>query len=488
MKTFKKILCAAAACAILINSYMPARKQVAADSFRTAGDAVSQITVGWNLGNTFDANGTWITGDDPTSYETAWGNPVTTKAMIDSVREQGFNALRLPVTWSQHIDEHGNVDEKWMARIKEVVDYAYDDGMFVILNVHHDTGEGGDDKVSWIFADTGVYENVKDKYKNLWTDIANEFKDYGDRLMFEGYNEMLDTNNTWNASSNSTAYEAVNNFAQDFVDAVRATGGNNAERNLIVNTYVSSYDQAVLDNFKLPTDSAKDHLIVEVHSYAPWGFTGTTQSVTWTTVHNDFNDSDKSEIDAAAQTLANFSNKLGVPVIVGEFGAECKNNDAEIAKYAEYMVQTMDSHGIKCFYWDNGDFNSGEDADGGYAIFNRNSMTWKTEIVSAMIGAAGTTQTGESEATEATTETTVEETTAETTTAVETTASSEEEQAEETSVFDESQATAVIADAEDDGPAKDYGLVPFVVVDCVLVAAAVALVIVYNVKKNKKHG
>ena len=230
------------------------------------------MNVGWNLGNTLDSYGTWIM---PTTsvVETAWGNPVTTRQMIAAVRERGFNTIRIPVTWAQFTDDNGNVDPAWMARVHEVVDWALDEGLYVILNVHHDTGEHGRIRSAGSSPIRVLFDSVQSRFANLWTNIANEFKDYDNRLMFEGYNEMLDMNNSWNApTTGNGAYDAVNSFAQLFVDTVRATGGNNSTRNLIVNTYVASVDQNVLNNFVLPDDTVEDHLICEVHAYAPYQF------------------------------------------------------------------------------------------------------------------------------------------------------------------------------------------------------------------------
>ncbi|SCW46224.1 endoglucanase [Ruminococcaceae bacterium YRB3002] len=453
----------------------------AADEIMSATDAAGAIGAGWNLGNTLDSYGTWISasGDSADPYETAWGNPSTTKAMIDSVKEQGFNAVRIPVTWSQHIDGSGHVMSGWMNRVKEVVDYAYDDGLYVILNVHHDTGEGGGDKVAWVFAETSNYDQNKAKYQTLWTEIATEFKDYGGRLMFEGYNEMMDSGNTWNAPRSNSSYQAVNDYAQLFVDTVRSTGGNNATRNLIVNTYVSSVDQAVLDNFVLPSDSAKGHLLCEVHVYSPWGFTGTSQSVTWTSVHNDFGQSDKDEIDDIMRRLKAFSDRLGVPVIIGEYGAEFKNNEDQISLYANYFVGMAGQNGIKCFYWDNGDYKTS--GEGGYAIFDRKNMTWKTSITEAITKAAAayvtevtdTEETGETSA-----ETTVE-------TTVETTAGTSEETSGTEAASTSAPAAAATSAAAAEKEGGSGSLVPFIVVDAVLVAGAVGLTAYYLVKRKQ---
>lgn len=355
----------------------PEMSPVRADTPMSASEQVAAINVGWNLGNTLDAYGTWIDNVTPSSVETCWGNPVTTRAMIAAVRERGFNTIRIPVTWAQFTDAEGNVDPAWMSRVKEVVDWALDEGLYVILNVHHDTGEHGSDKVCWLIADTGTYDSVHSRFAALWTNIANEFKDYDNRLMFEGYNEMLDMNNSWNApTTGNGAYEAVNSFAQLFVDTVRATGGNNATRNLIVNTYVASTDQSVLNAFVLPQDTVTDHLICEVHAYTPWQFCSHEGDASYT----QFDQNCQNAVDGMLSSVASFSSSLGVPVIIGEFGVESQNNDADRASYTAYYVQKAASYGIRCIWWDNGisDY-------GGYGILDRNSLAWNDDIASALI-------------------------------------------------------------------------------------------------------
>ena len=375
-----------------------------ADNEMTAEQQVNAINIGWNLGNTLDSYGTWITDVTPQSVETAWGNPVTTREMIAAVRARGFNTIRIPVTWAQFTDADGNVDEAWMARVHEVVDWALDEGLYVILNVHHDTGEHGQDKVCWLIADTGTIDSVRERYTNLWTNIANEFKTYDNRLMFEGYNEILDMNNSWNApTAGDGAYDAVNELAQLFVDAVRSTGENNATRNLIVNTYVASCDLNALSRFVLPEDTVEDHLIVEVHAYTPYQFCSSEGDSSYTS----FDDNCRVQVDMMLHSLESFSYTLRVPVIIGEFGVENQNNDQDRADYAAYYVSSATMLGLRCIWWDNGisDY-------GGYGILDRNSLTWNEGIASALIdnapavsgsGASDPTdQTGETEASEQT--------------------------------------------------------------------------------------
>ena len=143
--------------------------------FETASQAVDNIKDGWNLGNTLESNGEWIglyTDGKPENYETAWGNPVTKPELIAAVKEAGFNAVRIPVTWYEHIDESGNIDPEWLARVQQVVDYVIQQDMYCVINVHHDAGGG------WLRATPECYEKYHDKVSALWHNIAVHFKDY----------------------------------------------------------------------------------------------------------------------------------------------------------------------------------------------------------------------------------------------------------------------------------------------------------------------
>ena len=185
---------------------------VKAQDFESAADAVKNMGVGWNLGNTLDANNQTVSditndaywGQQGLDSETCWGQPYTTKEFIQMMKKAGFTAIRVPVTWYNHLDKDGNVNKEWMKRVKEVVDYVINEGLYCILNVHHDTGADSKDAngkltgYHWIKADADNYTENMDRYVKLWSQIAEEFKDYGQTLLFEAYNEMLDANSCWN--------------------------------------------------------------------------------------------------------------------------------------------------------------------------------------------------------------------------------------------------------------------------------------------------
>ena len=310
-----------------------------AQSFENAKDAVKNMGVGWNLGNTLDANDaskTWTTTEQ---HETCWGQPVTKPELMKMMKEAGFNSIRVPVTWYQEMDSEGNVNEAWMNRVKEVVDYVIDNGMYCILNVHHDTGDGN---THWIHASSTNYNKNKAKFEKLWKQIAETFKDYDQHLLFEGYNEMLDDNNTWNEPKNKTdGYKAINDYAKSFVTTVRNSGGNNASRNLIVNTYSASSTPNAMQNLDKPENS--NHIIFQIHSYPNWQ----TKS------------NAKNEID---NLISNIKAKLidRAPVIIGEYATfttwpseiDYYAKDKEVALYAmDYLIKKTKENGIGTCYW-----------------------------------------------------------------------------------------------------------------------------------------
>lgn len=363
-----------------------AAEHTSAQQFEKAGEAVANMRIGWNLGNTLDshsgsADNMWLeawSDHSTAAYETAWGQPVTTKELIRMFKEAGFNAIRVPVTWYGHTgnlnvkegpNASGNwvatwniddwvgskIDPAWMARVKEVVDYVIDEGMYCLLNVHHDTGESSS---AWLRADMDIYRKQKDRFESVWTQIAEEFKDYGQHLLFEGYNEMLDSYGSWcfasfaapsnyNADVATSAYQAINSYAQSFVDAVRATGGNNRERNLVVNTYgacsgAGSWNRHLKDplkEMKVPTDSSEDHIIFEIHAYP------------------DVKDVNavKAETDAMVSDWKQYLAAKGAPVIVGEWGTTTDPNHPSYQKnletFARYFVEKTKEAGFATYYW-----------------------------------------------------------------------------------------------------------------------------------------
>lgn len=335
--------------------------------WENAALCVKNMGVGWNLGNTLesnsgDKNNMWIEGwtsRTTKDYETAWGQPVATRELIKMLKDAGFTAIRVPVTWYPHIGKlevnivdgkpiwsswSGNtVDSNWMKRVNEVVNYVLDEGMYCILNVHHDTGEA---TTAWLRADVSSYEANKDKYIELWKQIATTFKSYGEKLVFESFNEMLDSQGTWNEPKSSTSYTAINNYNADFVATVRSTGGNNAHRNLILNTYAASSAEKALIGFALPDDTIEGHLCVEFHSYAPYQF-----AMVDNTTQTTFDSNCEKEIENIFKIVGKHLVDKGTPVVLGEYGATASRTESEMCKQAACYLKNASKYDIPCFYW-----------------------------------------------------------------------------------------------------------------------------------------
>lgn len=320
-------------------------------TWETSYEFIQNMGVGWNLGNTLDAdNGTDHDGSDWRYWETCWGQPETTQELMDMMKRAGFGAIRVPVTWRPHMSPDGTVSEAWMNRVKEIVDYVLNAGMYCIINVHHDTGAGDD---VWLLADPDVYKAQKSRYENLWRQIAEKFRNYDHRLLFESYNEMLDSRKSWCFSSFNgsydeayalAAYDAINSYAQSFVDVVRSTDGNNSVRNLIVNTYGACngdgdwnpHLQDPLIYMELPVDSVEDHLLFEVHAYP--------------TI--DDMDAMPSATENMFARLDDLLASKGAPVIMGEWGTFSENPPMEdVLTFADCFVKTAKKYGIGTFYW-----------------------------------------------------------------------------------------------------------------------------------------
>ncbi len=334
----------------------------------TADELLDEITMGFNMGNSLDCYLSWggFGNMPPSTYETAWGNSVITEEMILKIKETGINTIRIPVTWYQNMDSNNVVNSDWMARVTEVVNYVIDNGMYCVVNVHHDTNSG------WMKASESNYNANSEKFAKLWEQIAENFKDYDEHLIFEGYNELLDESGNWSYTS-SDAIAAANKYNQLFVDTVRASGGNNAERCLILNTYASGITDNILSGFELPNDTAENKLIAEIHTYTPYPFCSSDFS--------GVTDYDYEAVSSMMKNLKTYFVDNDIPVIVGEFGCADKNNLSQRISYVDLFTKTAAAYGIKCFWWDNGD---------DFKLFDRNNLSWKTpEVLSVMLSNCG---------------------------------------------------------------------------------------------------
>lgn len=331
----------------------------------TSQQLVEDMTFGWNLGNTLDVCQADRDGDGKINEhveagekvdETLWGNPKATKELFTSLKKNGVNAVRIPVTWRDHMDSDGNIDREWMDRVQQVVDYAYSQGMYVIINVHHDGG--GDPKFgAWIIEESQKdYNTFLKKYKNIWEQIAERFKNYSDYLIFESMNEVgFDTLYNKNKAD---AYNLINKINQDFVDIIRATGGNNAKRHLLIAGYYTDIERTCNSLYKMPDDKA-GRCILSVHYYTPWDFCTCDIKHTWGT-----NSEVRQMETLIGKMKKNFVDK-GIPVIIGEYAASGSDLSSCIF-FIEKLNKLCSDYGIATFIWDSG------------SQVNRKTYKWRT--------------------------------------------------------------------------------------------------------------
>lgn len=341
----------------------------AEETDKTAVETAPLMGLGTNLGNTFeacDAN-RGNTGAEPTRYETLWGQPVTTREMIHGMREAGFSTIRVPVAWmtnASHLSTGDyTLDQAYIDRVAEVVRWALDEGMYVILNDHWDGG--------WYGMFGSEFKETRDlameAYRGMWSQLAEYFKEEGDHLIFEGANEEIgarfDENSALycNDSVNSyltddERYALANQVNQAFVDTVRAAGGKNATRFLLIPGYGTNIDQTCDSRFIMPKDSAKGKLFVSVHYYDPWSYCGENASAASATRWGT-----KKDLQSMSESLAKMDKftKAGYGVIIGEYGAlpaadgVSKENSA---LYHQSFLNLCTVHGFVSCLWDTSGF------------------------------------------------------------------------------------------------------------------------------------
>lgn len=329
----------------------------------------AKIKIGWNLGNTLEV---------PLSAggETGWGNAKTTQTLIDAVKEAGFNAVRIPCAWDGYIEDQSTykIKDSWLARVKEVVDYCVANEMYAIVNTHWDGG--------WL-ENNPTYAKQKEVNKKLsaiWTQIANHFAAYDEHLLFAGTNEVHVEGVYTDPTTENI--EVQQSFNQTFVDAVRATGGRNARRNLIVQAYNTNITWGV-KYLQLPTDAAQNRLMVEVHYYDPYNFAldenASSCILYWGEPYKQYGKVDnwgqEDALDTQFKSAKTAFIDKGYPVILGEYGAirrssltgdERKHHLESRAYYLKSVTAAAKKYGIVPFYWDNG-----HEGDNTMALFKR---------------------------------------------------------------------------------------------------------------------
>ncbi|HEX6706202.1 MAG TPA: cellulase family glycosylhydrolase [Albitalea sp.] len=343
------------------------------------------MSPGWNLGNSLEA----IDKDTPYVWgssrfnEQAWGNPKVTQDLLSAVKAAGFKSVRIPASWKQYADAQDNISPLWMARVKEVVGYARNAGLYAIVNVHWDGG--------WMQPTHAQQAAANARLTKFWTQIGDAFKDHDDHLLFAGTNEVMVDGDYSPPTAELCAVQ--NGFNQVFVDAVRATGGNNARRHLVVQAFNTNVDHALKCNATLPRDSATSRLFMEVHYYDPFNFTINEKSDIWqwgsiaTDKAATETWADEAHVDRQFQKLKRTFVDKGVPVLLGEYGAMLRKQHDPAGTYRKYWDQTITKsafqHGLVPVYWDNG-----YTADLQMGLFNRATGAQAfADVIAAIVGA-----------------------------------------------------------------------------------------------------
>ena len=321
-------------------------------------DYAARLGIGWNLGNHFDAYNNGVSG------ETAWANPKATQATMNKVKAAGFSTVRIPVTWLGHIGAAPDykIDEKWLSRVAEVVGYAEAAGLNVIVNMHHD----GADSKHWLdiktaAKDPAVHQQILDQVSAMWGQIADKFKDKGDFLIFEAFNEIHDGGWGWgeNRNDGGKQYQCLNEWNQAFVDAVRASGGENANRILGIPAYCTNVDIAV-QTFVMPEDVVEGRLIMAVHCYDPYDYTLPATKSEWGHTADDskkVSGNNEADLKRVFEKIYNNFIKKGIPVYMGEFGCVNRATAREQAfqqYYLKYYAKLAKTYFVPSIIWDNG--------------------------------------------------------------------------------------------------------------------------------------
>lgn len=323
----------------------------------TSFDLVEEMGVGWNLGNWFDVTD---------RNKTEWGNPTPSKAMIDLVKAMGFTTLRIPVTWGTHQEENApyEIESAYLNQVQAVVDYGFENQMHVILNVHHDN--------DWVVPSAETAAATEARLASLWTQVANHFIDYNDSLIFETLNEPRLEGIPEEWSGGTVAGRGfINDFNKVAVDAIRATGGNNELRHIMIPTWAASTVPSAMESLEIPNDDPK--IIISLHTYFPWPFAGEA-SIPWGT------EQDKSALEAELDKVRDkWIVNEGRPVILGEWGSVEENPLETRIEYAQFYATEAKERGLLTVVWDDG---------GRFRMLNRHGLSWDYESLAATIVAA----------------------------------------------------------------------------------------------------
>ena len=311
------------------------------------------MKAGWNLGNTFDAyNCTWL--KDKMDYESAWCGVKTSRELIQALKAAGFNTIRVPVSWHDHLDGEWKIDQEWLDRVYEVVSWVLEEDMYAILNIHHD------DAPEYYYPDEAHFTNSARYVWTIWSQLAEKFGEFDHHLNFECINEPRLTGTShewWWEATNAECQDAMKqivNLNQVFVNTVRSTGGLNADRYLMVPAYDANPEYACTNAFELPADTVSNRIIVSAHAYSPYNFALEQPGISTFSLENA---SQKAGVSGFLQKLYNTYVANGIPVLMGEFGAmEKDGNLQDRVDWISFYVAQARARGITCCWWDNNVF------------------------------------------------------------------------------------------------------------------------------------
>lgn len=367
------------------------------------------LALGWNMGNHFDAyySGSWAGANEGYPAEDAWDGVKATQATFDGVKAAGFTSTRIPISWLKMIGDAPDykINEVWMNRIYEVVQYAHTAGLYVIINTHHDENHGVDNTYQWLDIknaanDPALNTRIKEEIKAVWTQIAEKFKDCDDWLIMEGFNELNDGGWGWSEdfrANPSKQCGILNEWNQLFVETVRATGGKNATRWLGVPTYAANpaYEQYIT----MPSDPA-GRTMLAVHFYDPSEYTiGKSQWSDWGHTGAAGKKDPSGDENHVQEVFGNLSTKYvdkGIPVYWGEFGCSVRNRaDTRAWKfymyYLEYVVKAAHTYGMPAFLWDNGTEGYGQEKHGYIHHGTGEYVGHSKEVIDVMVKAMTST-------------------------------------------------------------------------------------------------
>ncbi len=393
---FLSTLSAAALAVTAMGSLPAANIEASALSGQNAWNIVSQMKIGWNLGNTLDAyNGELnMYTDSPEKFATCWGMPAPSAEQFQAVKDAGFNTVRIPVTWYQHLEKTGNgyhINDAWLDYVKQTVDYAYSRDMFVILNVHHE-----EDWVNVPQFTEATKAEAKIRLQSIWSELAEEFKDYDQHLIFEGMNEPRQKSNSavfeWGNGSGDGGYtwNYINELNETFVRTVRANGSkNNQERVLMLPGYCASSDRDAIANINIPNNAG--NVALSVHAYSPYYFTMCTDENGY---HKFPAKNYENDLAYMFDYFGQLQQQKGAPIIIGEFSASDFNNTQDRINWAQSYLNKAKSKGIPCVLWDNNVIADPNGPESGecHGYLRRKDCTWYPEsakVVKAMMDVYG---------------------------------------------------------------------------------------------------